>query len=634
MIDKTTSSPTDLVRSADRALLTNASRSAINRLLRCLFAERLLELDALLWARGDSQAWFPLWASQRVLHFSDLRLAPARTLQNRGRVEVLDGVGGRHRIEDPADLIREVAPSLAITSAPDGLERLLHDVDNSMRNDILARRHREQWSAELCGQLAEAGAPGFLSYLQQNSPPHLAAMTIDQWGALEGHPFYPTWKTKPGLSPEEVVALSPEFGARVRLRIVALRSEWAYVEKMPHVGGYSEWFAQNFPELWHDWAEGMTARGKPTEGWLPLPVHAWHLENFVRREFAPEIKAGVLDPAGPEIVTLPSMSFRTMLPEMEVPKPFIKLPVAIWMTSAERTLQAKSIHMGPRLSTLISDILCNENDLRDELEIFTEELGAILQHPETGDEHPGRFLSVLYRNADPLARRDGLLPVTAAALLTASPLDGRPLICELIARSGDEREPTVAAFFRTYARTVVRPTVAMYLLYGIAFEAHQQNSTVLFDDRGLPRKLLIRDLGEGRAFTPLFRERGYELKAFNRKGILQTTFDEDISIVRSFVIDACFVCHLHEIALCLTDQYDVAKGSLWRILREETEKAFEVLRPRMLSDAFWSEERRAFLERPWPTRSVLRMHLERYRDYLVEHQLPNPLQGAQCKRSN
>jgi siderophore synthetase component len=285
--------------------------------------------------------------------------------------------------------------------------------------------------------------------------------------------------------------------------------------------------------------------------------------------------------------------------------------------------------MGPRLSTLISDILSKERDISAGLEIFTEELGAILHHPVTGDEHPGRFLSVVYRNCDALARNDGLLPVTVAALLTASPIDRRPLICELIARNGDESEAAVSAFFRAYVATVIRPTLAMYLLYGIAFEAHQQNSTILFDETGCPRKLLIRDFGDGRSFTPLFRERGYHLKPFTRTGILLTTFDDDISLVRSFVIDACFVCHLHEVALCLDEYYSLPGTSLWRILREETEAVFDVLRPRMLSDAFWLEERKAFLEKPWPTRSVLRMHLERYRDYRLEHELPNPMTAAE-----
>ena len=170
-------------------------------------------------------------------------------------------------------------------------------------------------------------------------------MTLDQWGALEGHPFYPTWKAKPDLSAEDVAALSPEFGARVRVRIAALRKESAYVEKMPHVDSYSEWFSQNFPELWRDWAEELNQRGKSPEDWLPLPVHIWHLDHFVRREFASEIANGIFDPDGPEVVTLPAMSFRTMLPDTQEARPFIKLPVAIWMTSEQRTLQAKSIHL-------------------------------------------------------------------------------------------------------------------------------------------------------------------------------------------------------------------------------------------------------------------------------------------------
>jgi siderophore synthetase component len=177
--------------------------------------------------------------------------------------------------------------------------------------------------------------------------------------------------------------------------------------------------------------------------------------------------------------------------------------------------------------------------------------------------------------------------------------------------------------------TAIGPTLAMYLLYGIAFEAHQQNSTILFDESGRPRKLLIRDFGDGRSFAPLFKERGHHLKPFTRTGILPTTFDDDISLVRSFVIDACFVCHLHEVALCLDEHYTLSGTSLWRILREEVEAVFDALRPRMLSDAFWLEERKTFLEKPWPSRSVLRMHLERYRDYRVEHELPNPMAGAE-----
>ena len=80
-----------------------------------------------------------------------------------------------------------------------------------------------------------------------------------------------------------------------------------------------------------------------------------HLEHWILGHFAKEIDEGILLPFGPEIETAPSMSFRTMLPTAPA-LPFIKLPVAIWMTSEMRSLRAKSIHMGPRISTIIEDI--------------------------------------------------------------------------------------------------------------------------------------------------------------------------------------------------------------------------------------------------------------------------------------
>lgn len=95
------------------------------------------------------------------------------------------------------------------------------------------------------------------------------AILLDQWGALEGHPFYPTWKTRPGLSAAEIAALSPEFGARVRVRVAALRADMAHVETMPHVGGVHDWFAAAFPETWERWRAGLVAHGLDAADWLP-----------------------------------------------------------------------------------------------------------------------------------------------------------------------------------------------------------------------------------------------------------------------------------------------------------------------------------------------------------------------------
>lgn len=47
-----------------------------------------------------------------------------------------------------------------------------------------------------------------------------------------------------------------------------------------------------------------------------------------------------------------------------------------------------------------------------------------------------------------------------------------------------------------------------------------------------------------------------------------------------------------------------------------------------VSDLVWQAERAAFMEMPWPTRSVQRMHLGQYAGYRLQHDLPNPLAQA------
>jgi D-ornithine---citrate ligase len=61
------------------------------------------------------------------------------------------------------------------------------------------------------------------------------------------------------------------------------------------------------------------------------------------------------------------------------------------------------------------------------------------------------------------------------------------------------------------------------------------------------------------------------------------------------------------------------------VLREETQAAFDAVKPRMHDLALWQREHAAFLEEPWPARSLLSMHLLQYADYRLEHGLANPL---------
>ena len=81
-------------------------------------------------------------------------------------------------------------------------------------------------------------------------------------------------------------------------------------------------------------------------------------------------------------------------------------------------------------------------------------------------------------------------------------------------------------------------------------------------------------------------------------------------------------------ALTLSHHYELDDDVLWYVMGEETAHAFDHAKPRISSAVFWQEEREIFLTHDWSTRSVMRMHLQKYADYRVQHQLPNPMAGA------
>ena len=604
--------------------LAYSRRNALQRLIRCLFTDRILDRRQLIATPDERHAWFPLWQRNAILFLADVQFAPADTIINHGSITLVAADGSRRPIETHEELIDLLRDQFDFSPSDAGIAGLKSDMANSIANDVQARRFRAAWNRELEDQIRAAGAAGLPDYLRRDLDVRQAAMFLDQWGALEGHPYYPTWKSRPGLSDAEVAALSPEFNAEVAVRIAALRADMAYVERMPHVDNLPAWFAEQFPEPWRQWKAGLNARGLDDKDWLPLPIHGWHLEAYVRRAYAAEQEEGALILDGPDVLTRPSMSFRTMMPTP--PAPFIKLPVAIWMTSEQRSLQAKSIHMGPRISAVIKRILAAEDGFDGTLDIFPEEVALHYKHAIRQEDAPGRHLSAAFRGTQAAFDRPaGELLVTVATLFTKLPGNGRPFFTALIEADSALATPeAVEAFFRAYARAVTRPVVAIYLLYGIALEAHQQNSTIVFGPDNQARSLLVRDFGDGRTYAPLLAARGYTLRPYVHPGILPTVFTDDIEPVRMFVIDAAFVSHLHEVALALSNEYGFQTPRLWEILREETEAAFAAVSTRTES-APWRTERHAFLEEPWPTRSLLRMHLMQYSDYRVQHTLANPL---------
>ncbi|MCW4541300.1 IucA/IucC family siderophore biosynthesis protein [Providencia rettgeri] len=597
----------------------HSNNNALRRLIHCLFAENLIDKKQVYWDIDHCGYIYKFKKTPYKILFKNMEIYPVDTFFNYGGIYLINNNNKKEIIQTIYYLLEKLEEELNITFNNNNINKLKSDIEKSINNDINARNYRTEWSVLINTQMAKYNTNYLTDWVTGQYSIRDAALFLDQWGSLEGHPYYPTWKSRPNMSLEDVAALSPEFNATVNLTVMALRQDMAYVESLPHVESIHDWFLQRFPIVGRQWVKWLKQQGKNPYQWLPLPVHDWHLNHWVKQQATSLIDEEILLIDGPQLETKPTMSFRTMLPTDAINTAFIKLPIAVWMTSEMRSLQAKSIHMGPRISQLIDDILNHEHYFNGKMESLREDVGIHYRHAVEQDDSAGRFISVVFRCTNAYEKNDHLLPITVATLFTDLPYQPRPIFTELIEKSG----LTPQQWFNQYATVILTPCISMFLLYGVALEAHQQNTQVLFTVQGIPEKFLIRDYGDGRIFLPLLNQRGYQLQAYRWPGILPTIFEEDIEPVRTFLISACLVCHLHELAVHLTRFYRLTDHQLWLELKTVVHDVFKQLQPRV-DDNLWRHEYQMFMNEPWQTRSLLSMHIQQYTNYRIQHGLTNP----------
>jgi len=590
----------------DRAA-SQARRRALVRTVQALFREGLL--DAAQLVRDGTAMWLPLWRQQALLRFDGLTIGRSGACRLEGALAFYVAGGAPRLVTGPSALLSCLAPSLGTAPAP--LARLLGELDNSVDNDTLCLSHRSAWAPVL--RRDAAGSESFFEWLRERFAGN-PALLLEQWGTL-GHPWHPCQKTKLGLSAAEVTAMSPEFGAELGLPVAALHTACAHVETSHSRLDYRQWFAERFTTAWDDWTRALERRGQDPADWLPLPMHPYQAERVLPSDFKEDIDAGALLLL-PEVSlpASPTMSFRTVVPQGSRELPHIKLPVSLRLTSVQRTVSPKSAVMGPRLTALLRRILEDEGGFEGTLDVVGEDIGIHYRLNADQDDR-ARHVAALFR-ANPMAQRgDGLFPYPVGALFADSPLDGRALVDELIQSSGC----APLAFFERYLAVALPAVLGPYLLHGIAFEAHQQNSFMLVDARGLPRRLLLRDFGDLRLHRPTLLRSGHDL-VVHREG--HTAFDS-VEPVRDKLLHAVFLCHLAELGLLIARGHGIDEAAMWRGLAGETARVFERLRART-DPARWEAERHALLEAPWPAKAFLRMRVTDSSDDVVGR-MPNPL---------
>ncbi|MFC6081455.1 IucA/IucC family protein [Sphaerisporangium aureirubrum] len=300
------------------------------------------------------------------------------------------------------------------------------------RAAAFAQECRAAWRAR---ELHDTYRDGVLTRLRaEGSGTLIARETV---AAFLDHPVHPTSRARPGLSDEQLTAYAPEFAPRFTLR-------WAAVPR-----------------------DRVAAHGEEPAWWPEpglFPVHPLALPE-VRR--VPGVEIRDTRP----VTVRPTLSMRTV----EVaPRVHLKLPLPTSTLGARnrRSIKPGTLADAARAELLLRQVLAREPGLP-----------VLVADEQTYADGGHEYLGWMVRRLP----EGEIVPV--AALLAPSPGPGPRVLDEVAARyrGGDAR-----ALLADYLRVLLGWNVLLFVRYGIALEAHQQNLALVFGPGGGP-SLLVKD---------------------------------------------------------------------------------------------------------------------------------------------
>ena len=599
--------------------LAPAAQRSFQRLIQALFREGLITPDACTFD-GNNHCWLTLGDGAQ-LHFDHLCGTRMNSWDVRGSIVLHTPDRQPHKIQLPSELLEHLSTLLNPPASAQVLERLALELDDSFSNDTLCLAFHHGWTERLREQIGAEYDNNLLAWLHASPGHPNPTSLLEQWGTL-GHPWHPNYKTKLGLSAAQVIAFSPEFEASFPIVLCALHRQYAHVEALAGTADYWDWWQGHFPQAAEQLQRHLHQRGLDAADYLPLPSHPWQAHEELPHSFANEIADNLLIIT--DIVAFtghPTMSFRTVLPQVSRVAPMVKLPVALRLTSVQRTVSPRSARMGPRISQLLLQILDQEPQIQRLLNIVPERIG-VHYAAQPVDEERSRHAGVLYRDNPLTLLQEGELAVPVGSLFAVNEFE-QPLLRDWVqlAQGRDDSE-AMLAFFDDYLSIAVPALLGIYLIYGVAFEAHQQNSFMVMGADGQLNRLLLRDFGDIRIDRKTLHAQGLDIQLHDPK----MTLYDDAGFVRDKLLHTTFMCHLGELTLLCARLWNVSQSILWDRLATQVAQCFDSVRERV-EPARWESERQALLEQDWPAKSFMRMRLlDSHAD--IVGRLGNPLRAS------
>jgi len=299
-------------------------------------------------------------------------------------------------------------------------------------------------------------------------------LKIDQLASYLDHPFYPTARAKSGFDAIALKSYAPEFAPRFELNWLAI-PKTALTLTSPQ------------PSHWPDFEDvGLLPTLQNSHSLLPVHPLTWSvLEQY-------GLPDGTLKAPCTAMLVEPTLSVRTVVCS-DHPQWHIKLPLLVSTLGARnlRLIKPSTLYDGHWFQITLQSLADRDPELGRRYVHVDEKHG--------GHAADSRHLAYIVRRYPTGLENVTLVPVAALA----SPLaDGRLFVEQLVEHFYGG---SLQRWLDDYLDLLLQTHLRLWLRYGIALEANQQNAVLMFE-QGQPLRLLMKDNDAARLWPQRFAQ--------------------------------------------------------------------------------------------------------------------------------
>lgn len=312
---------------------------------------------------------------------------------------------------------------------------------------------------------------------------------FEQW-CINGHLMHPTPKSKNGLSVEDLVKYSSEAKKYFKLELVAVKRDLS-IYNCNNDMSYDDYMKSVLKSDYEKLKDTFKNYNLSWEDYYIIPVHPWQYSYILNNNIEIlnnkiltdkdlfKIKSDI------NIEGKALISFRSLF--LKGIGKFVKLPMEVQITSSRRHLSTRASHHAVYISKILSTIKQN-NGVSSKFEFENENVSV----------HISKYIGTIYRESINNLAGGNNIVMPVAAFYENSPVnDGKTILEDLLDLYAKANnfvciDEAVISFFEKYVKLMTDDVIRLLTIYGIALEAHLQNSIIVLENYS-PEKVIIRD---------------------------------------------------------------------------------------------------------------------------------------------